>query len=479
MNAAELLRSLQEEGVQLWREGDELRYRAPKGLLSVALIEALAARKQEIMRLLQRPAAGPCFQAWSPPPSDSQEPYPLSFAQQRMWFLQQLEPDSCSLNVAMGFSLSGPLDVPTLERSLGELVERQEAFRTMCAVNDAKPFQIIVCANGTPMPLEVVDLRTIPEPEREPELQRLITLEARRPLALDRSPLLHAMLFQLAEDRHALLLTTHHFVVDGWSIGVMLRDLSSLYDANSKGRRPSLETLTSRYCDYAVWQRERLNGELLEQLLGYWKRKLGGAAELNLPTDRPLSGSPLGRGATHRFNLPSDLSRALKVLSRREGVTLFTILLAVFKTLLHRYSGQDDIIVGTAVSDRCMAATQSLVGCFANTLVLRTACDGNLTFRQLLRRVHDTAIEAWDHQDMPFEMLVEQLRPERLHLRNPLFQVSFVLHQRGDDQSLKLDGLEVQRLPIELGTSRFDLLLEFRNQGEQLSGLLDLQHRSF
>ncbi|HET7238577.1 MAG TPA: condensation domain-containing protein, partial [Terrimicrobiaceae bacterium] len=388
MNASELLRSLQEEGVQVWREGEELRYRAPKRLLSVGLIEALAARKLEIVQLLQPlPVAEPCFQAWSPPPSDSREAYPLSFAQQRMWFLKQLEPDSCSLNVAMGFSLNGPLDVAVLERSLGELIDRHEAFRTRCAVKDTQPLQIVVPAGGTPMPLEIVDLRTIPEPEREAELQRLVTLEARRPFALDRSPLLHATLFQVAEDRHALLLTTHHFVVDGWSIGVMLRDLSTLYDANSNGRRPSLETLTSRYCDYAIWQRERLSGQLLEELLGYWKGKLGGAAELNLPTDRPVSGSPSGRGATHRFDLPSNLSVALKAFSRREGVTLFTTLLGAFKTLLHRYSRQNDIVVGTAVSDRCMAKTQTLVGCFVNTLVLRTLCDDDPTFRQLLRRV--------------------------------------------------------------------------------------------
>ena len=474
MNASELLRSLQEEGVQLWREGDELRYRAPKGSLSVGIIEALAARKQEIIQLLQNHSvARPCFQARRPLPSDSQEVYPLSFAQQRMWFLQQLEPDSCALNVALGFSLNGPLDVPALERGLGELIKRHEAFRTMCAVNDVQPIQIIVPAERTSMPLEIVDLRTIPEPKRERELQSLIALEARRPFALDRSPLLHATLFQLAEDRYALLLTTHHFVVDGWSVNVMLRDLSALYDVNSNGRSSSLETLTSRYCDYAKWQRERLNGQMLEELLGYWKGKLAGAAELNLPTDRPVSGSPSGRGATHRFNLPSDLSQALKLLSRREGVTLFTTLLAAFKTLLHRYSGQNDITVGTAVSDRCMAETQTVVGCFANTLVLRTQCNDNPTFRQLLRLVHGNVIEAWDHQDMPFEVLVEQLRPERLHLRNPLFQVSFVLHQRGDDQGLKLDGLEVQRLPIDFGMTRFDLLLEFRNQEEQLSGLLE------
>ena len=390
-----------------------------------------------------------------------------------MWLLQQLEPDSCALNVALAFSLNGLLDLPALERSLGELIDHHEAFRTTCAVNDAQPLQIIVPAGGSRMPLEIVDLRTIPELEREPELQRLITLEARRPVGLDRSPLLRAALFRFAEDRHALLLTTHHFVVDGWSVGVMLRDLSALYNANSNGRRPALETPTSRYCDYAIWQRERLNGQVLEELLGYWKGKLGGAAELNLPTDRPVSGSPSGRGATHRFDLPSELSGSLKVLSRREGVTLFTTLLAAFNTLLHRYSRQNDIVVGTAVSDRCMAETQAIVGCFANTLVLRTACDGNPTFRQLLRRVHDTAIEAFDHQEMPFEVLVEQLRPERLHLRNPLFQVSFVLHQRADDQSLKLNGLEAHRLPIELGMSRFDLLLEFQDRGGQLSGVLE------
>ncbi|HEU4679484.1 MAG TPA: condensation domain-containing protein, partial [Terrimicrobiaceae bacterium] len=444
MNASELFRSLREEGFQLWREGDELRYRAPKGLLSPGLIKALTALKPEIIPLLEvQSVAGSCFQAWSPPPSNSEEACPLSFAQERMWFLQQLEPEGCSLNVAIGFSLNGPLDVAALERSLSELIDRHEAFRSTCAASDAQLLQVIVPAGETRLSLKIVDLRNIPEPERDLELQRQITCEARRPFALDRSPLLHATLFQVAPDRHALLLVTHHFVVDGWSVGVMLRDLSALYDGNSQGRRPSLETITSRYCDYATWQRKRLTGQLLEELLTYWRGKLDGVAELNLPTDRPVSASPSGRGATHRFDLPSGLSEALKVLSRREGVTLFTTLLAAFKTLLHRYSGQNDIVVGTAVSDRCMAETQTLVGCFANTLVLQTACDSEPTFRQLLHRVHDTAIEAFEHQDMPFDLLVEQLRPERLHLRNPLFRVSFLLHQHAEDERLKLNGLEV------------------------------------
>ena len=473
MNPAELLRSLQEEGIQLWCEGDRLRYRAPQGRLGPELIRALTTHKSEIVALLQKPPAfASCFQAWAPP-EVVPDYHPLSFAQQRMWFLKQLEPDSCALNVAIGFSIAGPLDVPALERSLSELIDRHEAFRTTCAVKDDQLVQKIVPPGRTGASLSITDLRSTPDSERESELKRLINLTARQPFALDRSPLLHAALFRLAENEHALLLTTHHFVVDGWSVGVFLRDLSALYNAHSGERRSALGKLTTRYCDYAVWQRQRLAGSMRKELLAYWGGKLGGTAELNLPTDRPVPASPSSRGATHFFDLPADLSDALKALSRREGVTLFMTLLTAFKALLHRYSRQSDIVVGTAVSDRCIVETQALVGCFANTLVLRTILNGNPTFGEMLRRVHDTAIDAFDHQDMPFEVLVEHLRPERLQLRNPLFRVSFLLHQHADDQGLKLHNLAIRQLPVDLGASRFDLLLEFNDQRERLAGLFE------
>ncbi|HEY5705829.1 MAG TPA: amino acid adenylation domain-containing protein [Terrimicrobiaceae bacterium] len=473
MNPAELLRSLQEEGIQLWCEGERLRYRAPQGRLGPELIQTLSTHKSEIVALLRKPPAfASCFQAWAPP-EVIRDYHPLSFAQQRMWFLKQLEPDSCALNVAMGFSLAGPLDISALERGLSELIDRHEAFRTTCAAKDGHLVQMIAPPGSSDMFLNITDLRSTPDAERESELKRLINLKARQPFALDRPPLLHAALFRLAENDHALLLTTHHFVVDGWSVGVFLRDLSALYDANSSGHRSSLGKLATRYSDYAVWQRQHLKGSVREELLVYWRGKLDGAVELNLPTDRPAPASPSGQGATHLFDLPADLSDALKALSRREGVTLFMTLLTVFKALLHRYSRQSDIVVGTAVSDRCIVETQALVGCFANTLVLRTMFDGNPTFRQMLRRVHDTAIDAFDHQDMPFEVLVEHLRPERLQLRNPLFQVSFLLHQHADDQGLKLNNLAIRQLHVDLGTSRFDLLLEFNDQRERLAGLLE------
>ena len=470
----ELLRSLRDEGIQLWSEGEKLRYRAPKGKLAPGLIEALVSCKSEIIALLQKPvAAGPCFQAWSPSPAKPKD-YPLSFAQQRMWFLSQLEPESSALNVTMGFQLWGPLDLAALRSSLEELIARHEAFRTTCAVKDGVPMQVIVPPDDkSGAPFTIIDLHSTEEAEREAELHRWARIEAQQPFDLGRLPLLRSVLFRLADNHHMLLLTTHHFVIDGWSVGVLFRDLSELYNGHIRGSAPELGKLTVRYRDYALWQRERLQGAVLEELLAYWTKQLDGVAELTLPGDRLPEVASARGGATVWFSLSSELSQAIKALSRREGVTLFMTLLATFKTLLHRYSRQNDIVVGTAVSDRCMVETQALVGCFANTLVLRTNFEGNPTFRELLRRVHETSVGAFDHQDLPFEMLVRQLLPERLDARNPLFQASFQLNQHSEGQTLQLDELRTRHLPIDLGLSRFDLLLEVFDERERLSAFLE------
>ena len=473
MNAAELLRSLRAEGVQLWCEGEKLRYRAPKARLAPGLIEALASYKLEIIELLQRPvAAGPCFQAWSPSVSKSRD-YPLSFAQQRMWFLRQRDPESCALNVKMGFQLWGPLNQQALQKSLDELVTRHEAFRTTCTVKNGVPLQVVATPDESRAPLVIFDLRQIPEAEQQVELEKRVRSEARQTFDLECLPLLRSVLFQLAENYHVLLLTTHHFVVDGWSVGVLFRDLSALYNNHRSGRTSEFGKLAIRYRDYSLWQSERLKGAVLEELLTYWRKQLDGVAELNLPTDRTPSLSPSRGGATLLFDLQPELSSGLKALSRREGVTLFMTLLAAFKTLLYRYSRQDDIVVGTAVSDRCMVETQALVGCFANTLVLRTTFERNPTFRELLRRVHDIAVGAFDHQDLPFEMLIRQLHPERFDNRNPLLHASFFLNQHSSDQTLKFDEITARHLPIDMGMSRFDLLLEMRDERDKLSGFFE------
>jgi amino acid adenylation domain-containing protein len=477
LSSTELLRALQEEGVQLWCDGDRLRYRAPKGRLGPEVIRALSAHKSEILALLQRPstppALGTCFQAWTPPELTTKH-HPLSFAQQRMWFLRQLEPESCALNVPMGFLLSGKLDLMALERSLGQLIARHAAFRTTCEIKNRIPLQVVARADRRrDAALAVVDLRAIPESARRVELERLIGIEARRPFDLQSLPLLRSAIYRLAEDRWALLLTTHHFVIDGWSVGVLFRDLSALYNSHAAGRASQLQEVAISYCDYSLWQRERLKGTVLDELLAYWKKQLDGVAELDLPSDRPTPAVRSGGGALLRFDLSRDLSDALRALSRRAGVTLYMTLLAAFKTLLHRYSQQDDIIVGTAVSDRCMVETQAMVGCFTNTLVLRTGFQGDPAFLQLLRRVRDSSVGAFDHQDLPYEMLVEHLRPERPNGRDPLLRAWFVFHQHEDDQILAFDGLTTCGLPVDLGISRFDLLLDLQYEHNRLSGFFE------
>jgi amino acid adenylation domain-containing protein len=469
LNAAEILRSLHDEGVQLWCEGDRLRYRAPKGRLGPELMRLLAEQKAEILRLLEiPPARAPAGNACWAPRQVATKHYPLSFAQERMWFLHQLNPDSCALNVAMGFELHGPLDVKALEKSLNDLVLRHEVFRTTYTTVEGAAVQTIAPADvANHSVLRIVDLDDTPGSGRV-ALDMLVREEARRPFDLTQLPVLRAWLGRMADDRHTLLLTTHHAVVDGWSAGIVVRELSSLYRAHATGHACDLAPPADRYRDYAAWQRDRLKDSLADDLFAYWKRQLDQVAPLDIPKDRPAPSSPSDRGGTFRFRLSASLSARLKALARSEHVTLYTLLLAAFQVLLSRYSRQDDIVVGTAVSDRCRPETQSIVGCFSNALAIRTVLAGDWSFRQLLANVRETTVAAFEHQDMPFELLVERLQPDRPLSRSPIFQVAFLLHQQTDH--LELAGVSVRPIPIDLAAARYDILLEIEDGREELSG---------
>jgi amino acid adenylation domain-containing protein len=392
-------------------------------------------------------------------------PFPLSFAQQRLWFLNVLEPNSPYI-IPANFHLKGRLNREALERTVNEIVRRHEALRTTFTAIGGQPVQMITPHLTLPMP--VYDLGNLPEGERETEIKRH-KLEMLRPFNLSQAPLVRASLLALGTDEHLLLLTMHHIVSDGWSIGVMINEMASLYESFQTDKQAVLPELSIQYRDFAIWQREWLSGEQLEQQLAYWRENLRDAPpSLELPTDRPRPLVQTYRGEMLEREIGKALTKELKELSRSEGVTLYMTLLAVFKTLLYRYTGQEDIIVGTPVANRNHVDVENLIGFFVNTLVLRTDLSGDPTFAQLLTRVRDVTLGAFTHQDLPFEKLVEELQPERDMSRTPLFQVMFSL------QNAPLPSLQMGEVLMRLHddetkkAAQFDLTFDLMERDEAL-----------
>ena len=387
---------------------------------------------------------------------------PLSFAQARLWFLDQWAPGQEVYNVAFGLRLRGDLDIPAMEGSLDELVARHEVLRTTFLSEGGVPYQVI----HPPRQHRLVprDLGELGEAEREAELLRLADQEARRPFDLAVGPMVRPSLIRMGENDHALLVCLHHIVSDGWSLGILLRELMALYAAFSQGRPSPLEPLEIQYADFAVWQQESLSGDTLDELKEYWAGQLDGMATLDLPTDRPRPANPSYAGDTARRVLSAHLQQRLRDLGKSERTSLFNVLLAGFQAVLHRYSGQDDIVVGSGYAGRSRAQLEPLVGFFVNMLVMRTSFSGDPTVRELVGRVREMSLDATTHQDMPFEKLVDELKPERDPSRNPLFQVS-VTSQTGTNfkGGFVLPGLEIDLVPMGLGTSRFDLALSLND----------------
>ena len=363
---------------------------------------------------------------------------PLSFAQQRLWFLDQYETDRAVYNIPYALRLLGPLEVDRLRESLVRVVHRHEALRTSIAMIEGEPFQVIAATVEVDLP--VVDLSDLPEEERDQRARTSAVAEARRPFDLACGPLLRAQLIRLSAQEHLLLLSLHHIIADGWSMGLLLEELKEYYRSLSVGAEARVAELPLHYADYAVWQREWLQGEELDRQAGYWKERLSGApALLELPTDHPRPALQSYCGACESMQLSPTLSEGLKALSRREGVTLFMTLVAGFKVLLSRYSGQEDVVVGSSIAGRTRREFEHLIGFFVNTLVLRTDLSGDPTVRELLGRVREVAMGAYAHQDLPFEKLVEELRPPRSLSYSPLIQVLLVL-QNAPEQTWRLRG---------------------------------------
>jgi amino acid adenylation domain-containing protein len=439
--------------------GVELPLRA---LFEARTITALAARI-EAVRASEREGQSPPL---APAPREGR--LPLSFAQQRLWFLERFLGAGGAWHIPAALRLEGELDRSTLQRSLSAIVERHEALRTLfIQVGEGEVAQEV--APAAPLTVPEVDLASVPEHEREARIQRLAREESARPFDLSRGPLLRASLLRLGEREHVLLLTLHHIAADGWSVSVLTRELVALYEAFHAGQPSPLAPLALQYPDFAVWQRRMLQGEALEAQLRYWKSHLSGApALLELPTDRPRPGVQSYRGALRRLTLPADLTARLDSLARREGATLFMLLLAAFDVLLWRYTGQTDLVVGTDIANRNRAETEGLIGFFVNQLALRVDLSGDPTFRELLGRVREVALGGYAHQDLPFEELVKGLNPERSMAYAPLFQVKLVL-QNAPASQLEVPGLTLRSLEPEIDTAKLDLTLLISEGSEGLS----------
>lgn len=395
---------------------------------------------------------------------------PLSFAQQRLWFIDRLDPGSSVYNFPAAVRLNGPLNVAALKQSLDEIVRRHEALRTTFAFVDGRPVQVI--APVLTLTLPIVDLQELPDTEREAEIQRLAIREAQLPFSLAQGPLVRATVLRLGENEHIGLLTMHHIVADGWSTGILIREMAVLYDAYRSGKPSPLAEMPIQYADFAHWQRQWMLGAVLDTQLTYWKQQLLGASPfLELLTDHPRPNVQTYRGAHQSLRLPKSLGDRLKTLSRQEGVTLFMVLVAAFQILLRTYANQDDFVVGTPIANRNRIEIEGLIGFFVNTLVLRTNMSGDPDFRELLRRVREVCLGAYAHQDLPFEKLVEELHLSRDISRNPLFQVMFVL-QNASVQTVNLPGMSLSPLETETQTTHFDLTLHIADTEQGLAATL-------
>jgi amino acid adenylation domain-containing protein len=463
MQTIDFLAYLRSLDIQVFVEGEKFRCNAPEGILTAEMRAEIQARKAEIIAFL---AATHHRQHNFKPlvPTSRSGNISLSFAQQRLWFLDRLMPNHPFYNIPLALNLTGSIDSAALEQTFNEIVRRHEALRTNIVMDSGQPVQVIHPTLTIPLP--VIDLQQLQPAEREIQARQLAIEATQQPFNLSTDALLRVKLLRLEQTRSILLLTLHHIVADGWSLGVLMNEIAALYSAFASNRPSPLPELTIQYADFAHWQRECLQGDVLDRQLGYWQQQLDGISVLNLPTDRPRLAAQTYQGARYPLQLSKSLSLALLALGQQEGATLFITLLAAFQVLLYRYTQQSDIAIGSPIANRNRSEIEGLIGFFVNSLVLRTDLSGNPNFREVLNRVKDVALGAYAHQDLPFEKLVEELHPERNLNQNPLFQVVFAL-QNAPMTALELPNLTLSPLPFETETTRFDLELHLWEPNNQ------------
>lgn len=474
-NTRHFLSELNTHGITLWFDEYQLRYRAPAGALTPALRSETVRRKAELLTYFQQRQAIPLQPI---PPISRDKELLLSFAQQRLWFLDQLEGPSATYNESAAWQLRGPLNIAVLEESLTEIVRRHEVLRTtFCVQEDGVPMQVIAPPSRITLPM--IDLQMLPSEQAHQEVQRLAFEETQRPFDLATGPLLRFTLLRLGVEEHVLLQNIHHIVFDGWSSGLFFHELQILYHAFLLGRPSPLPELSIQYADFAHWQRHWWQGERLQEQLAYWKQQFADAPPvLALPTDRPRPARQTFRGRLHAFGIEPEIVEKLERLSKQSGTTLFMTLLAAFVTLLARYSNQMDIVIGTPIANRNRDEIESLIGCFTNTLALCLDLSAELTFRELLAQVRRVTLDAYAYQALPFEKLVEELQPERSLSHFSLFQVmfafqNFTFHQsepKGDRQNDRQNSLTMTPLAIERGTAKVDLTLFMIPDEQELLG---------
>ena len=465
----QLILKLRQQGVRIRSEGDRIVFDAPPGVVTPELAKQLRENKDQIMEFLSEESAAAAPEYDFVIPVISRElPIPLSFAQESLWFLDQVTPDTASYNIPLRLRISSEIDQDALRQSLNEIVRRHEILRTCFQTVVGRPIQKI----GPPSPLWIpfMDLTCVPKELREEQADRLCREHAARPFVLDRDSMFRVVLFKLEKENYILLLNLHHIASDAWSIEILLGELAALYDAYSKGRPSPLQELPVQYADYAAWQRSELTGEVISRQLNYWRRRLDGALPLlDLPTEWPRPAVQTFRGSVETTELPASLATALKALSQGEGVSLFMTLLAAFYTLLYRYSGQQDITIGSPISNRNKTGLEALIGLFVNALPLRIDLSGNSTFRQLLSRVREVVLGAYENQTVPFEALVTDLKPERDLSHSPLFQVFFAIENARPGPA----NFKVQTDFVSTATSKFDLSLYIREFSGGMSAELE------
>lgn len=466
----ELLSELRHLDVKLWVEGSSLRYRAAKESLTPDLLAQMRERKAEILEFLLQAnsAAHEKLPQISPTTRDGK--HPLSFAQQRFWILEQFDPGNSVYNIPLAYRFTGALNVAVLEQCLVKIIERHDILRVSFTSEDGRPSQIISANIALNLPL--VDLSQLSPEQREIEDKRLAAKEAQKPFDLVQGPLFRFKLLRLTEEEHVLLFILHHIIADGWSSEVFFQELTKLYEAFVTGKPSPLKELPIQYTDFVHWQHQWLQGEVLRSQLDYWKQQLNGNLPiLELPSDRPRPPVQTYSGAICRQMLPQALTDDLKALSQESGVTLFMTLLAAFKVLLYRYTGQEDILVGSPIAGRNQLETEGLMGLFVNTLVMRTDLAGNPSFGELLNRVRQVALGAYEHQDIPFEKLVEELNPERDRSHSPVFQVMFAMNPpwtKGAERELPDLNIASTFGYTHTGTAKLDLTLVMRDTGKGL-----------
>lgn len=423
-----------------------------------------AQKRALLEQLLRKKAAEP-------------QAYPLSFAQQRLWFLDQLSPGNPAYNIPSGIRLRGRLNVEVMERALSEIVSRHASLRTIFRAADGVPQQLVMPTMK--LPVALADLSPLPVDEREQEALRRAADEAHQPFDLATGPLIRCLLYRLSAEDHIALLIMHHIIADGWSMGVLIRELAELYRAFAHNQPSPLDKLPLQYHDFARWQREWLSGDRLAEQLSYWREKLGGELPiLPLPTESARASTRARAGAAFTLPIPAPSAERVRSLARREGVTLYILLLAALKALLYRYSGETDILIGTSIANRSRADIELLIGFFVNTLVMRTEVKGHLSFLELLARVRETARGAYAHQDLPFEKIVEELQPQRDLGQTPFFQVMLVM-QNVPVQRLELPGLSIEPLAIESRAAKLDLHLSIADSEQGLNAVWEYDQELF